>query len=279
MRRSRLSGLIGAGLLLVGCAGSKYHPVRVVASTTLIGSVVAAVGGDRFAVTTIMPAGICPGHFDLQPSHVVAASQARLIINHGWETWLPRLRAATENPSLRVVTVKTAGNWMLPAVHKEAVLEICDLLSRTEPASAGTFRLRAGRYRSQIDSASALAQTLLADRLKPAALASEHQAGFLVWLGFDTVASYGRPEDITARELVRLARLGLGSDVGIVVDNLQSGPDAGLDLARSIGARHVNLSNFPLECSYIDALLANAKALAAVLDENTPDTLNRSCLP
>jgi hypothetical protein len=52
------------------------------------------------------------------------------------------------------------------------------------------------------------------------------------------------------------------SGVKLVVDNLQSGPDTGEPLAQGLGAKHVTLTNFPLQGSYRQSLLDNATALA-----------------
>src|SRR5512138_1275171 len=97
-REKRQQNLVRAGLrlalalaLLAGCAGKNAKP-RIVASTTLITTIIHAVAGDRFAVTTIAPAGLCPGQFDLRPSDVTAANLAVLLLNHGWEAWYPKLQ-------------------------------------------------------------------------------------------------------------------------------------------------------------------------------------------
>jgi zinc transport system substrate-binding protein len=96
-------------------------------------------------------------------------------------------------------------------------------------------------------------------------LAADRQASFLAWLGFRVVATYGRAEDFTAQELTRLARVAQDSGVGLIVDNLQSGPDAGRPLAEALKVKQVTLTNFPLHGDYIEALLANADTLAKLL--------------
>jgi len=237
----------------------------VVASTTLIGTIVQEIGGDRFAVTTIAPAGLCPGHFDLKPSDIAAANNAKLILNHGWEAWYPALEKALLTPGPRKVTLTTPGNWMIPELQKQAAAEIAALLSGLDTARSDSYRLAAARYQSEVDSAAAAARAMLAFKDLPATIASEQQAPFLRWLGFRVVATYGRTEDFTAQGLTRLARVALDSNVTLVVDNLQSGPDVGTHLADALRARHVTLTNFPLHGSYRQALLENAAALAQAL--------------
>jgi zinc transport system substrate-binding protein len=249
-------------VVVFGCAQPKTKRIPVVASTTLISAIIEALAPGRFAVTTIAPAGLCPGHFDLKPSDVAAANSARLILNHGWEAWYPALEKALIPPGPRKVTLATKGNWMIPELQKQAAGEIANLLRELDPARADTYRLALARYEADVDSAATTARSLLAGRQLPAAIAAEQQASFVASLGFRVVASFGRAEDFTAQGLTRLARVALDSSVGLVVDNLQSGPDAGKPLAEALKAKHVTLTNFPLAGSYRQALLDNVEALA-----------------
>jgi zinc transport system substrate-binding protein len=266
MAKKLMVRLLLIGIAVFGCAQPKQGRIPVVASTTLINTIIQAIGGDRFAVTTIAPAGLCPGHFDLKPSDVTAANNAQLILNHGWEAWYPSLEKALIPPGPRKVTLATKGNWMIPNVQKQAAAEIAALLMELDTAGADTYRLAAARYRADVDSAAAAARALLTGKELPTVIAAEQQAPFLTWLGFRVVATYGRAEDFTAQELTRLARVASDSGVRLVVDNLQSGPDIGKPLAEGFGAKHVTLTNFPLQGSYRQSLLDNASALARAIE-------------
>jgi len=70
------------------------------------------------------------------------------------------------------------------------------------------------------------------------------QQGFLKWAGFDVVATYGRPEELSPKKMQELINKGKEAGIKLVVDNLQSGPDAGAGIAEEIGAAQV-ISNFP----------------------------------
>lgn len=265
MAKKLLVRLLLVGVSIFGCARPSGR-IRVVASTTLISTIVQAIGGDRFTITTIAPAGLCPGQFDLKPSDVVAANNARLILNHGWEAWYPKLEKALVPPGPRRVTLSTDGNWMIPEKQKQAAMEIAALLEGLDTARADTYRLAAERYLVEADSAAAAVRTLLNGKQLPAVIASDQQAPFLEWLGFRVVATFDRAEDFTAQELTRLARVASDSGVKLIVDNLQSGPDTGKPLAEALKVEHVTLTNFPLHGSYRQALLDNAAALAQAIE-------------
>ncbi|MEO0086148.1 MAG: metal ABC transporter substrate-binding protein [candidate division WOR-3 bacterium] len=251
--------------VLVGCAARPTSRMRVVASTANIGAIVAALGGNRVQVTTIAPTGMCPGHFDIRPSDVVAANEAKLLINQGWEQWFPKLLEAVANPTVTTVTCTTQGNWMVPPVHVKAVAELAGLLARADSAGARDYAAAATGYSARVESTANEVKGMFRGRILPVVIASSHQAPFLSWLGFRVVATYGRPEEFTARELTRLASVAVDSGVGLVVDNLQSGSDAGKPLAEALRVPQVTLTNFPGTEGYVQTLTANAAALSRVL--------------
>lgn len=251
--------------LLPDCRKKPLAKIRVVVSTSLIASIVTAVGDGRVTVTTIAPPGFCPGHFDLQPSTLVAANQAQLLLNHGWEGWWEKLKSELHNPQTRVVTMTTKGNWMIPELHQQATRELLNLLVKIDPSESLFYQKNALRYLEEIDSVTSELRSLFNGKTLPKVIAAEHQAPFLTWLGFQVVATYGRPEDWTARDLSRLAQIIVDSGVGLIVDNLQSGPDAGSELVKAAGIRQITLSNFPLEGSYLNTLMDNGRRLAEAI--------------
>jgi len=87
----------------------------------------------------------------------------------------------------------------------------------------------------------------------------------LEWMGFMVVAEYGRQEAMSTREVVRLADIGKDRGVIMVVDNIQSGPDAGKGIAETLRAPHVVLTNFPSERGYLATLQENVDALLSAV--------------
>lgn len=57
--------------------------LKVVASTTIVGDVVAQVGGDLIELTVLFPAGADPHTFQPRPQDMVALSKAQVIILNG----------------------------------------------------------------------------------------------------------------------------------------------------------------------------------------------------
>ena len=96
--------------------------------------------------------------------------------------------------------------------------------------------------------------------------AAEMQAEFARWAGLDVLRAYGRAEDLSAGDLAGLLDNVRDKNVRGVIDNLQSGADAGLPLALELKVPHLVLSNFPGSApdvpDYFSLLRANAEQLA-----------------
>ncbi|MGQ9678658.1 MAG: metal ABC transporter substrate-binding protein [bacterium] len=266
MNRLLLS-IIALVFLLPTCRPAESRrKLKVVASTALIGTIVQTVGDGKVQVTTIAPAGICPGHFDITPQALAAVYDAQLVLYHGWEGWMEKLKEEAKKSASTWTVLKTKGNWMVPPVQHQATEELTTLLIHALPGESLLFAKNCQRYQTQIDSVATLIKSLFTARRLPRVVASEHQADFLKWLGFNVVGTYRRPEDFTARELSSLAQVMIDSSVGLVVDNLQSGPDAGRPFAEAARVSHITLSNFPLEGDYLETVLDNARALIKVIE-------------
>ncbi len=99
-------------LVLAGCGRAatpeptvSSRPLQVVATTTLIGDVVSAVGGDAIALAVLMPPGADPHSFQPTPQDVARLTQADLVFINGLgleEGLLPVIEGAA---GARIVTV------------------------------------------------------------------------------------------------------------------------------------------------------------------------------
>jgi zinc transport system substrate-binding protein len=103
-------------------------------------------------------------------------------------------------------------------------------------------------------------------------LCAEYQAGFAEWAGFDVVATFGRPEDLSPADVDELITEAKQAGVALVIDNLQSGSATlGAAIEQDIEAIPVTISNFPggLENTetWEKAIDMNVDLLLGALDE------------
>jgi zinc transport system substrate-binding protein len=249
------SFLIGVLLLTLvvlplGCTGEATSNLQVVTTTSLIASIVEKVGGDKVDVASIIPPAQCPGHFDVKPSDIQMLADAKLFLMHGWqgEMFSTDLVKSANNPELKVVILNIPGNWMTPTVQAQAVGNITSSLAEIDPQNASYYQSNAESELAAITAkGNELKAKLAAGNLSQVNVLCDAQITDLVqWAGFNVVASYPRPEDISAKKMQELIDQGKQAGVVIVIGNLQSGtPDVGVTIASGIGAVQVTLSNFP----------------------------------
>jgi zinc transport system substrate-binding protein len=249
------SFLIGVLLLTLvvlplGCTGEATSNLQVVTTTSLIASIVEKVRGDKVDVASIIPPAQCPGHFDVKPSDIQMLADAKLFLMHGWqgEMFSTDLVKSANNPELKVVILNIPGNWMTPTVQAQAVGNITSSLAEIDPQNASYYQSNAESELAAITAkGNELKAKLAAGNLSQVNVLCDAQITDLVqWAGFNVVASYPRPEDISAKKMQELIDQGKQAGVVIVIGNLQSGtPDVGVTIASGIGAVQVTLSNFP----------------------------------
>lgn len=236
--------------ILGACSSAESaNKLKVVTSTSLIAQLVERVGEDMVDVVNIVPPAQCPGHFDVKPGDIQKLADASLFLMHGWqgEQFSEELIASANNPKLTVVKIDLPGNWMTPAVQQAAVDEVAAALSQTDTQNSIVYQKMATLLKSMIGTK----WTELEGRLDNANLESvkvicdEQQTGFVQWTGLNIVATFGRPDSLTPEVLKELVDNGREENVTLIIENLQSGHNAGAVIAEELGCNRITLSNFP----------------------------------
>ncbi len=235
--------------ILGGCTPTETSRLKVVTSTSLLASIVERVGGDRVDVVNIIPPAQCPGHFDVKPGDIQKLADADLFLLHGWqgEMFSQELITSANNPDLTVVKIDIKGNWMTPSVQLVAIDEITAILGQVDTENSSACQKSAAELKEKITDKEAEVKAKLAqvNLSEVNVMCAEMLTGFVEWAGFNLVASYGRPDSLTPQVVKELVDKGREAKVTLIIDNLQSGQDAGAGIAEELGCKRVILSNFP----------------------------------
>jgi zinc transport system substrate-binding protein len=233
----------------IGCSEKSTGKLKVVTSTSLIASIVQRVGGDLVDVVDIIPPAQCPGHFDVKPGDIQKLADADLFLLHGWqgEKFSQDLIASANNPDLTVVKIDAPGNWMTPPVQAQATDQIASTLCQVDAGNSSIYQQSATEYKHLVETKGDEIKARIASANLSAVnvLCSDQQAGFVAWTGINVVATYGEPDSLTPQVVAGLVDQGREANVTLIVDNLQSGKDAGKAIAEELGCRRIVLSNFP----------------------------------
>ena len=235
------------------CSPANMSKLKVVTSTSLIASIVERVGGETVDVVNIIPPAQCPGHFDVKPSDIQKLADAELFLLHGWqgEQFSQELIDSANNPDLTTIMINASAgentNWMAPPVQMAAIDKITESLCQVSAENSTTYQNSAAELKSMIEAKgnelkASLAQTDLASIN---VMCAEQQTGFVKWVGLNVIATFGTPDSLTPQVVKELVDKGREAKVTLIIDNLQSGQDAGAGMAEELNCTRIILSNFP----------------------------------
>ncbi len=238
-----------AASILGSCAPAETPQLKVVTSTSLMAQIVERVGGKLLDVVNIIPPAQCPSHFDVKPGDIQKLADADLFLMHGWqgEKFSQELIASANNPKLTVIKIDIKGNWMTPPVQLKALDEITTILSQADAKNSSAYQKSAAQFKDKIAAKETEIEAKLAKvNLRGInILCGEQQAGFVQWTGLNVIATYGEPDSLTPQVVKGLVDKGREAKIALIIDNLQSGADAGKGVAEELGCQRITLSNFP----------------------------------
>jgi manganese/iron transport system substrate-binding protein len=161
--------ILAAPLLLAGLLAACSRPVEthsagrigVVATFSVLGSLVQAVGGNAVTVTTLVPVGASPEDYQPTPGDIRTLHDAGLLVENGGgiESWLDRTIANARNPTMRTVVLSSGiplkdGNphlWMDPVFARRYVEKIAAALAVVDPPGRAGYAARARAFNLGLD--------------------------------------------------------------------------------------------------------------------------------
>ena len=139
----------------------------VVATTSIIGDVVAQVGGEAIELTTLMAAGQDPHSYEPAAQQLTAVANSNIIFVNGWDLEENLIRSLDSiGGDVPIVPVSAGieplafqGNdeladphvWFDVANVKQWTTTIADSLTAIDPANAETYAANAAAYQAQLD--------------------------------------------------------------------------------------------------------------------------------
>ena len=242
-----LAGCLAA--LCVFSSGCVKHGAPVVAGTALMQCALQDAAASA-APPVLIPPGSCPSHYDVRPGDVARVADCDVLLLHPWQEALPnvtRVIEASGIPAEKVVVIPVPGNWMLPDAYAQALEAVAAALE-TRGLAPGEARNRAVQRGVEVRALGDALRSRLTAAGAPdtPVMCQEMIAPVVEWAGFPVAGTFGRSEDLSARDVEALVRRGKDQEVSLIIDNLQGGDEKmGAALAAELGTQRVIISNFP----------------------------------
>ncbi len=253
MKGKPFLGFLVVFLLLTLLASLSCAPpsADIMTGSSLIADVTQDLAEGKLEVRNLIPPGMCPGHYDVKPSDVETLANSQTLLIHNWQENMKNITGlveAADNPELIIKVIDVPDTPMVPDVQAKTIDKIAQALSEIDPENSAYYQQRgASRKQTVLAKGEEIQGRLKEAKVSEArVICSAMQAGFVDWAGFNVVATYGRPEDLSVAEVEQLVTEAKQAGVALVIDNLQSGATGSSEaIALDIGAIQVTISNFP----------------------------------
>lgn len=241
--------LSGAGLFITKSALSKSDERSYVLGSTLLEDIVSDLTAGRAKTRLLISGSACPGHTDVKASDLVFAANAQGIYVHPRQMTLPSLTqlfAAKEQLRTRTHGIGVSGSWLIPDVQIQASRAVAKTLVQGETSdfSDAVYARLQKRIERIKDFSEGLESVRTRFHGKPV-VSALMQKDFVSWCGFSIAATFGGAESMNPKILAEIIALARKRRVIGVVENLQSGKEAGLPIAEELKIPRAILSNFP----------------------------------
>lgn len=219
----------------------------IVCTNSILADFTSNILTDNVTIEYIMPAGVCPAHFDTSPSDVSLIASADIIISLGWEPWLESLLASSGNTDVKQIKCSQPGEWNIPSGAIKYVEKIRDEISLLLPEYNDTIQANAQAYLTGINGTAEYLRSIIISNgsVGKEVICMQWQKDFVEWLDLNVSYSYASPESLSVQDELDIINAASSGDICVVIDNLQSGTDFGARVASESGASHIIFTNFP----------------------------------
>lgn len=268
-------------LCLAGCKNA-HGPApgrTITVSIAPLSGMAAAIVGEQFGVSTLMPEGMSPETYELTPGRVLELGNSSLLLRVGSlgfeQTLTERLGGAM--PATRIVSLgnnidkledkacdHASGEdphlWMSPRNMQALANNLCQALCETDTANAPAYRAATDRYKAHLDSVAAE----VARRLSPATCRTfliHHPAlGYFARdFGLRQIAVERNGKEPSPRQLQQIAQMCRAEGVRVVFVSREHSVKTARRIAETIGAKVVEIN--PLSANIEEEWLKIADAM------------------
>jgi len=266
------------GLFGTGCADNtdEGRHAEIAVTNSYLACAVLDLCGDDTDILCLAPPGMCPGHFDISPSQVRQLCGCKMLLLFDFQEPVVRTLSRVTERGLRTALVEEPGGLGVPETYYAICRQVSGILSSEYPERKARYRQRLEVIENDLKQLQQelFEQMRLAGVSSARVLASNHQADFARWLGFETVATFVGGDVETVTGIDRCIKKAEGQDIRFVIANKQEGTALARALAERLGATAVVFSNFPelsgQDRGFYALLRANVDTL---LRANTADML------
>ena len=243
-----------------------HRKIKVSVTSSHLYCLLKEICADKLELTLMVTPIVCPNNNDIDAAMIKRISTSNIILYHYWQDWAKRLKYEIGNLAIVYKEFKTEGNLIIPYINIRAAEEITEMFGYLDPDNKEFYEKNFVKYAYKVNYISEKISKKASLKYNGKKIVCNNKiTDFMQWLGFDVVAEYGKPENMSSAQMLRLSKKIKDNNVVCITDNLQTGTKIGETLSNDLKIRHVVISNFPLNYSYIETLKDNVLKIDKVL--------------
>jgi zinc/manganese transport system substrate-binding protein len=238
-----------AALLLIATPTAAEPKLKVVATFSILGDLVANVGGDRVDVAVLVGPDTDAHTYQPKPSDARTLASAQVLVSNGlgFEGWIERLAEAAGFKGRRIVASAGAAEesdphcWQDVACARRYVTTIADGLAAVDTANAALYRTRAAAYDQRLADLDRWIRSEIArvpeDRRK--AITGHNSFRYFArayGVSFSAPRGYSTDNEPTARDVANLIRQVREQKIKALFIENMTNPNVVDEIARDSGA-------------------------------------------
>ena len=245
----RVSSLLAVLLLVFAVPVSAQERLKVVATFSILGDLVAQVGGDKIDLTVLVGPDTDAHTYQPKPNDLRVLAGARVLVSNGlgFEGWIDRLADAASFKGTRIVVSTAAAPgpdphcWQDVACTRRYVANIATGLAAADPANAASYREHAQAYDARLAALEAWIRgeiaTVPEDRRKAiTGPNSFHYFSRSYGVTFEAPRGYSTESEPSARDMAQLIRQVRAEKIKALFIENMTNPVLIDEIARDAGA-------------------------------------------
>lgn len=240
------------GLFLLGLAGCNHKsdpstPSAIAVGNSYLEAAVVDLGFDRSKIMSLVPPGMCPGHFDLKPTQADRLLSCTVLLVFDFQSNLSSSLPRVRESGLKIGVITPPPGLCVPASYLTVVRQTAAALASANLLSAeqSVSRLQSIEKRMKQLDEQVRAEVEQAGISGSRVVLSQHQEAFARRLGLIPVGTFrGRDTETPGSIQSALEKAGQ-NPAKWVIANRQEGTELAASLAKRLSVSLVVFGNFP----------------------------------
>lgn len=232
-----------------GCKNKGYEQEsEITVANSYLHAVVKDLCGDSQEIFSLVPPGMCPGHFDISPSKVNQLCSCEILFVFDFQQNIENAIPRIKDQGLEVCKIKPSPGLCIPETYLAITKQIAEALSKKYPEKQKYYLVRLTEIEKRLENLT----KKIDEKMKKSELeninvvASQHQTEFAKWLGLNPVSTFAGRDMVTPAKINRNLKEANQNQIGFIIANKQEGTKLAHSLAEHLKVKLVVFSNFPL---------------------------------